>query len=77
MAAGQVDDGAPSDADAELFRTLLRLWGAGNLVLVFVVLSALTGGWAAFFMTLATIASITGYSLKDLLELVADQDSDE
>lgn len=57
-----------SDADGETFRALMKLWGAGHLVMVVVFAAIVSGQPLVILLTLAALSEITGYSLRDLIE---------
>jgi hypothetical protein len=66
-----------SEADAETYRALLKLWGAGNVV-AFVTIACLVSGQPLVLLgCLAAIAQISGYSLKDLIEFLRGSDGDK
>jgi hypothetical protein len=61
---------------AEDYRTLLKIWGVGNVVAACAIGAVATGQFVSFLVVLAAIAQISGYSLKDLVGSLRSGDGD-
>ena len=70
------DEGPISEADADAYRALVLLWGGGQIVLIAVMAAVISGQPLVFLATMAAIAQITGYSLKDLIQLIGGTEDD-
>lgn len=77
QAADETPSTPESSDEAETYKALLKLWGAGNVVAAVLLAGLLSGQVVVVLVILGGLAQVSGYTIKDLIEMLRKSDENE